>query len=151
MHRLLYLWDMLDSQIFHSKTKRTVHPLTHHPHPRRLLCLSINGSGQMTSPPVKMLSRKSSSFSVSKSMTRILRHRGLHREIDGATEWNRLLQTLCRYHYDAPRWTNRLWMDHLLKGSNKKRFQYCLNSDGSILYMRAVQGHSGGYMHCWIT
>ena len=28
--------------------------------------------------------------------------------------------------------------------SDKKRFQYCLDSDGYFLYMRAVQGHSGG-------
>ena len=30
------------------------------------------------------------------------------------------------------------------KESDKKRFQCSLNSDGLILYMRAIQGHSGG-------
>ena len=77
-------------------------------------------------------------------MTRILRHRGLHRDMDGAVEWKRWLQTLSRYHSVAPRWTNQMWIDHLHRGSNQKRFQCCLNSDSFILFMRAVQGHSGG-------
>ena len=28
--------------------------------------------------------------------------------------------------------------------SDKKRFQYCLKSDGPIIHMRTIQGHSGG-------
>ena len=28
-------------------------------------------------------------------------------------------------------------------GGNKKRFQYCTDSSGTILYLRALQGHSG--------
>ena len=28
--------------------------------------------------------------------------------------------------------------------SNKQRFQYCSDTDGKRLYMRAVEGHSGG-------
>ena len=35
------------------------------------------------------------------------------------------------------------WLDLLQKGSDKERLQYCLNSDGLILSMRAIQGHSG--------
>ena len=34
-------------------------------------------------------------------------------------------------------------MDYLRRGSDKKRFLYCLNSDGFIHYMRAILGHSG--------
>ena len=37
-----------------------------------------------------------------------------------------------------------MWIDHLRDGSNKKRFQHCLDSDGFIHYMRAIQGHFGG-------
>ena len=50
----------------------------------------------------------------------------------------------CREHLDAPKWTKHLWMDSLQKGSDKKRFQYCLDSDAYFLFMRAVHGHSGG-------
>ena len=28
-------------------------------------------------------------------------------------------------------------------GGNKKRFQYCPDSSGETLYLRAIQGHSG--------
>ena len=29
------------------------------------------------------------------------------------------------------------------RGGNKNRFQYCTDSSGEILYLRALQGHSG--------
>ena len=29
------------------------------------------------------------------------------------------------------------------EGGHKKRFQYCADSSGTILYLRALQGHSG--------
>ena len=56
-------------------------------------------------------------------------------------EWNNMVHMLCRYH---SRWTNQMWIDHLHRGSNKKIFQYRLDSDGFILYMHAIQGNSGG-------
>ena len=77
-------------------------------------------------------------------MTRIQRHRGFHREDEGAMVWNTLLQLLCRNCENAPRWTNNEWLDLLHEGRDKKRFQCCLNSDGFIHHLRAVQGHSGG-------
>ena len=45
---------------------------------------------------------------------------------------------------NAVRWSNKEWLDLLQQGSDKKRFEYCLSSDGLIVYMRVVQGHSGG-------
>ena len=67
-------------------------------------------------------------------MTQVLRHHGSHREDDGAVDWNALLLLLYRdFEYEnAWKWTNQEWLDLLLKGSDKKRFQYCLNSDGLI-------------------
>ena len=44
----------------------------------------------------------------------------------------------------APKWTNLEWLDLLHRGSDKERFQYCLNSDGFIHYMRASRDHSEG-------
>ena len=92
---------------------------------------------------VEYVDEESLSFNVSMSMTRVLRHRGLYRETDGAMEWNRVLPMLCRHYSEAPRWTNQEWVDLLRRGTDKKRFQYCLNSDGFTHYMRAIQGHSG--------
>ena len=78
------------------------------------------------------------------SVTKTSRHRSSHREDDGAMDWNTLLPRLCRdFEYEnAWRWTNQEWLEFLQKGSDRKRFQYCLNSDGLILH--AIQGHSGG-------
>ena len=28
-------------------------------------------------------------------------------------------------------------------GGNKKRYQYCIDSSGTLVYLRALQGHSG--------
>ena len=76
-------------------------------------------------------------------MTRILRRHGSHREDDGAIDWNTLLLLLCRdhEHETASRLTNPEWLH---TGSGKKRFQYCLNSDGFIFYVRAIQGRNQG-------
>ena len=57
--------------------------------------------------------------------------------------WNTLLPLSCRDYENAPRWTNLERLDLLQQGSDKKRFQYCLNSHSLILYMRAIQVHSG--------
>ena len=95
-------------------------------------------------PAVDYVDQGSLSFSDSKTMTRILRHRGLHRERDGAMDWDIWLLMLCREYGKALRWTNHEWIDHLHRGSEKARFLRCLNSDGFIHYMRAMQGNSGG-------
>ena len=58
--------------------------------------------------------------------------------------WDTLLQMLCRDCENAPRWTNNEWLDLLHEGSDKKRFQCCLNSDSFIHHLRAIRGHSGG-------
>ena len=79
-------------------------------------------------------------------MTKRLRHHGSHREDDGAIDWNTLLLVLCLDYENenAWDWTIPEWLDLLESGSDRNRFQYCLNLDGIILYVRAVQGHSGG-------
>ena len=42
--------------------------------------------------------------------------------------------------------TDRDWLNIIRKGSNKTRFQYCQNSRIKLLYIRAIQGHTGGEM-----
>ena len=41
-------------------------------------------------------------------------------------------------------WHSCCWKHWPQRGSDKKRFQYCLGSDGFLLHMRAIQGLSGG-------
>ena len=59
-------------------------------------------------------------------------------------EWRKLLPQFDRNRRIVSIWTARAWLNHLERGSNKSRFQYCLDSDGNILYLRTSQGHSGG-------
>ena len=41
-------------------------------------------------------------------------------------------------------WCDEKWKSNMAKGGgNKKRFQYCTDPSGKILYLRALQGHSG--------
>ena len=46
----------------------------------------------------------------------------------------------------SPCWSLRTWLNKLQKGGPEKRFQYYLepHSADIILYLRAIQGHSGG-------
>ena len=58
------------------------------------------------------------SYKISKLMTRLLRHQGYLREDDGTIEWRKFLPLFYREH--------------------------CLDPNGFILHMRAIQGHCGG-------
>ena len=47
---------------------------------------------------------------------------------------------------DARSFANSQWMDLVHRGSDKKIFLCCLDSNDNLLYLRAIQGHSGGTM-----
>ena len=40
-------------------------------------------------------------------------------------------------------WSDEKWKSSMARGGNKKRYQYCTDASGDILYLRALQGHSG--------
>ena len=71
---------------------------------------------------------------MSKKPINLLRHGSLPREDDGAMELWRLKDYL-QNHFCAFSMAKR--------GGDKKRFQYCTDSSGEILYLRALQSHSG--------
>ena len=82
---------------------------------------------------------------MSKRLTTLLRHGRLPREDYGAIELWRLTDCL-RYELENSRhWSDEMWKSKMAGGGgNKKRFQYCTDSSGQeILYLRALQGHSG--------
>ena len=95
---------------------------------------------------VSYVMREFPAWSVSKIVTKVSRHHGFHREDDGAIDWNSLLPKLRRdfEKEDVGSFSNSQWLDLLHRGSNKKRFQYCLDSNGNLIHLRAIQGHSGG-------
>ena len=89
-----------------------------------------------------------SCFEVSKKMIRLLRHDpSVLREEDGAVEF-RILAPMFRSEFTSSQhWSIRTWLNYLQKREGpKNRFQYCVDpySADTILYLRAIQGHSGG-------
>ena len=83
-------------------------------------------------------------YPVSKQLS-ILRHRHLSREDDGAIEFWRLKDYLRNEFENSSDQYREKWKSTMAgDGGNKKRFQYCNDPSGQeILYLRALQGHSG--------
>ena len=86
-----------------------------------------------------------SDYELSKKVMYLLRHsRGVHREEDGAVQFWRIKENLQKYFLYCPRWSDNKWKACLAaRGGEKRRFQYCTDSSGTIVYLRALQGHSG--------
>ena len=85
-----------------------------------------------------------SDYEVPKKLIHLLRHGSLHRENDGAMEFWRIKDNLQKYFLHCHHWSDNKWKKSMAGGGgNKKRYQYCTDSSGKILYLRAPQGHSG--------
>ena len=82
---------------------------------------------------------------MAKIINTLLRHGELPREEDGAIEFWRLKDDLQDKFEYSQQWSDEKWKSKMAGGGgNKKRFQYCADSSGQeILYLRALQGHSG--------
>ena len=77
-----------------------------------------------------------SACEVSKKVIHLLRHsQQVHREEDGAVQ-NPFPQSIY--------WSDDRWKVCLAAGGGaKRRFQYCTDDSGIVIYFRAFQGHSG--------
>ena len=82
---------------------------------------------------------------VSKQLSTLLRHGNLPREDDGAIEFWRFKNDLRNEFEYSQHGSDEEWKNTKAGGGgNKKRFQYCTDPSGQeILYLRALQGHSG--------
>ena len=47
-------------------------------------------------------------------------------------------------HHGGQHFSDSDWLQKMNKGINKTKFQYCKNSRHVLLYIRAIQGHTGG-------
>ena len=66
------------------------------------------------------------------------------REDDGAIEFWRIKDDFLKYFLHYHHWSDDKWKKSIAGGrGNKKRYQSCTDSSGVILYLRALQGHSG--------
>ena len=85
------------------------------------------------------------SYDISKKVINLLRHnQTLQREEDGAIEFYRIKFYLRNHHSQIHNWSDDRWKACLAAGGgSKRRYQYCSDNSGTILYLRALQGHSG--------
>ena len=77
-----------------------------------------------------------SDFEVSKKVMYLLRHsQHVHREEDGAVQFWRIQENLQKHFPHSPHWSDSKWKACLAGGGggNKKRFQYCTDSLGTIV------------------
>ena len=84
-------------------------------------------------------------YPVAKRLNTLVRHGELSREEDGAIEFWRLNDDLRNKFEHTQHWSDDVWKSKMAGGGgNKKTFQYCTDPSGQeILYLRALQGHSG--------
>ena len=85
------------------------------------------------------------SYNLSKKVINLLRHnQKLHREQDGAVQFYKIKFHLRDYPLPIQNWSYDRWLACLAAGGGpKRRCQYCSDYLGSIIYLRALQGHSG--------
>ena len=63
---------------------------------------------------------------------------------DGAIEFYRIKFYLRNHHSHIHNWSDDRWKSCLATGGgSKRRYQYCSDNSGRILYLSALQGHSG--------
>ena len=85
------------------------------------------------------------SYNLSKKVVNLPRHnQTLQREEDGAIQFYKIKFHLRDHHPQIQNWSDDRWIACLAAGGGpKRRYQYCSDYLGSIIYLRALQGHSG--------
>ena len=86
-----------------------------------------------------------SAYDVSKKVVNLLRYcQTIQREDDGAVQFWRIKFYLRNQFPKIPYWSDDLWKVCLAAGGGaKRRYQYCTDISGTIIYFRVLQGHSG--------
>ena len=84
------------------------------------------------------------SYDLSKVINLLRHNQTLHREEDGAIQFYKVKFHLRDDHSQIHNWSDDRWLACLAAGGgSKRRYQYCSDFLGSIIYLRALQGHSG--------
>ena len=86
-----------------------------------------------------------SAYEVSKKVVNLPRHcQTIQREDDGAVQFWRIKFYLRNQFPQNQYWSDDRWKACLAAGGGaKRRFQYCTDESGIIVYFRALQRHSG--------
>ena len=85
------------------------------------------------------------SYDISKKVVNLLRHnQKFHREEDGAIAFCKIKFYLRHHHSQMQNWSDdRRTACLAAGGGSKRRYQYCSDNLGTIICLRALQGHSG--------
>ena len=99
-----------------------------------------------------------SKYEVSKKVIYLLRYsQQVHREEDGAVHFWRMKENLQNPFPQSIHWSDDRWQACLTAGGGggaKRRYQYCSDVSGKIVYFRALQGHQDVtllILHCRTT
>ena len=86
-----------------------------------------------------------SAYEVSKKVINLLRHcQTIQREDDGAVQFWRIKSVLQNQFPQIHHWSDDRWKVCLTAGEGtRRRYQYCTGISRIIVYLRALQGHSG--------
>ena len=86
-----------------------------------------------------------SEYEVLMKVIHLLRHsQKVHLEEDGAVHFWRIRENLQNPFPQSIHWSDGRWKACLAAGGGaKRRFQYCTDDSGTIVYFRALQGHAG--------
>ena len=86
-----------------------------------------------------------SAYEVSKKVIHLLRHsQQVHREEDGAVYFWRIKENLQSQFPQSFHRSDDRWKACLAAGrGTKRKFQYCTDDSGIIVYFRALEGYSG--------
>ena len=104
----------------------------------------IYSYGERTWTDVEPEKQSLSDYPVSKKLIHLLRHGSLPRDNDGAIEFWSMKDDLQKHFLYCHHWSDEKWKNSMAGGGGqKKRFKYCSDSSGTILYVRALQGHPG--------
>ena len=88
-------------------------------------------------------------YDLSKKVISLLRHnQTVQREKDEAIDFYRIKFYLRNHSSQVQHWSDDRWKACLAPGGGLKwRYQYCSDNTGRILYLRALQGHSGNNLN----
>ena len=86
-----------------------------------------------------------SAYEISKKVIHLLRHpQTVQRQEDGADQFWRINNYLQHQFPQIQYWSDDRWKVCLAAGGGaKRRYQYCADDSGIIVYFRGLQGHSG--------
>ena len=132
----------LDAKDFVSQAKAKAKPQRREPAGSSSRSVPMDRRNWIDIEPVKY---SLSEYEVSKKVIHLLRHsQKVHREEDGAVHFWRIKENLQNPFPQSIHWSDDRWKACLAaRGGAKRRFQYCTDDSGIIIYFRALQGHLG--------